>query len=217
MASAGPYRLAVGYGRDISDVCESVVDSGDNTFDLTGHSYLTGDLIWISKSDDTGLQFLGDVTETAANTITTRYGANASKGASAKVWTAAKGIQWTRGESGGWEKTRRTGTTLQVSRGGVVYSVNNADGVDVLTFAFEQGLRADYEAWLNFLQSDRSDGASSFTLAYWDWAANEGIAAEVRWAGGDTVFTMQRAGVASGIGRYEIRVFVVGEGTWVEA
>lgn len=199
-------------------MADAAVGSGDNTITINGHGFVVGDKIFISKSDNTGIQYLGPVTAKDTNSITTTYGANESKGTGVKVWKPGTLVAFSRGEDRNWSRRRQTGTRTEVSRGGVVYSINTADGAEVVRMAFEGGARTDYAAWRAFLVSNRSDGASSFVAAYWDWQENAGKVQEARWAGSDLAFEVGGVGdVSRGVGRFEIGFWIVDDDAWVES
>jgi len=216
MASAGPYRTVVSYGRSGEETADAPIGAGDATFTVNGHTFVVGNRIWISKSDGTGKQYVGPVLSKETNTITVTYGANESKGSNAKVWKATQSAAFSVDANDRWQRTRQTGTRPQVSRGGTVWSVNEADGVEVLRLGFGPGMAADYKTWRDFLVTYRDDGAKSFALSYWDWQDAAGKVAEARIAGADLTMEV-RQGSAPTIGRWEVGVFVVAWDSYVDS
>jgi hypothetical protein len=96
-----------------------------------------------------------------------------------------------------------------------VLSENTADAVEVLHGKFSPGLLDDYASWRDFLVNYRFDGASAFTLAYWDWQQRTSKATKVRWAGGDLVCELPGNRSPLTLCNFDVNVFVVTEDSYV--
>lgn len=214
----------LGFGRAQEKTASASVGAGVRVIPIASTSgYVAGDPVFISKSDDSGLQYLGAVESVALNvSITTEIETNASKGASAKIWqpgTYAK-LQYNYGAP--FSKTRDLGITNQVSRGGKVYAAQIADVVETLDLRFPTMWWGDWKRLRDFLVEQRSDGLKEFGLAFWDMeevdptnesSLGESRVVRARISDGALKHTSPRMGVVSvGVG-----FFVLEEGVWVEA
>ena len=213
MASAGPYRMAASLTKAAADVADAAIAEGAATFTVNGHAFEAGDPIWISKNDDTGVQFCGVVVTKDTNTLTVEYGANENKGSAAKIWTSDHWAQMS-GNPARFTRTRQSGTDMVKSRGGVLYPVHAADGVDVLRFQFPAALAADYKALADFIADTLSDGIEPFTLSYWDWQEAMGVVGKAWWAGPDATveFIREMRPVYAG---WEVAFFLEAANTYI--
>jgi hypothetical protein len=165
-----PFYPIVCFGKDVEDLADVAVGDDESTFTLNGHAYSVGFGIFVSKADDTENQWLGDVTATTTNTITTRYPTNSAKGAGAKFWTFAPGQvhAFTTGATEAEEPVEDNGWVATVSDGGVIRQVRLAQVTRILNMTFSEGREDDWRGYKTFRKTWRRGGGDPFSLAWYD-------------------------------------------------
>ena len=167
-----PFPPVVGYGRTNEKTGLTI---GDDTnvvsFDNSVPDYLIGDLVFVcdGTGSDSEFQFIGPVTDASAGGIVTKLYTNSNKGSSANLWKLTVGFQFEQNFDSPAIRTRSLGVNTQVTKGGVVWSVQTADPVERLEWRFPQNARAIYRKFRDFIVDSRSESLDSFAAAYWDF------------------------------------------------
>jgi len=170
MATITYYRPIVCFGKTDEDTLTSPPSATATTlnFDNSGGDYAEGDLVFISESDDTEVEFMGDVISATAGGVVVRHPVQTDKSASAKIWKPTTYLWFTYGPGDSEQKEFDIGTTTEKSRGGQIYVTKLADTVEKLTLQFSEAITSDFYDYTQFIDSDRSGGIYSFSLAWWD-------------------------------------------------
>lgn len=160
----GYFAPIVAFGKTDSKTATAAVSAGDTEIEVdnSGSDYAVGDDLFISKSDDTELEYLGQLTAVASDSVTVEVAVAADKGASAKLWKPNTSFRFSSGPGFGVRFVDRLGTFIDVSRGGQVTSTQIADAVRELEFEWGKGALADYQGFRSFLLGERSSGSKSF-------------------------------------------------------
>jgi len=169
------HQPIVAYGKTAAKTAGASVSEGDKSFTLTntGTTIDVGHPVFISKSDDSEIQFLGLCLTSSTTVITTQLAAKDDLGASAKIWRPTKYAYFELGvtPSGGTVVEEMDGTSTQVARGnGEIYAFQHSDHQGAVTFSI-QGYAACRTAWTTFRQTDRSYGTSAFSIGWYNQAA----------------------------------------------
>lgn len=167
-----PFPPVVGYGRTNEKTGLTIGnDTNIVSFDNDPATYITGDLVFVcdGTGSDSEFQFIGPVTSYSAGGIVTKLYTNSDKGTSAKLWQLTVGFQFEQNFDSPAIRTRSLGVNTQVTKGGVVWSVQISDPVERLEWRFPKNARAIYRKFRDFIVNSRSDSLDSFAAAYWDF------------------------------------------------
>jgi len=190
MADSGPHYPVVAFGKSKTGTVSSAVVAGTNVFTSAGHTFVEGETLWLSKSDDSGNQCLGLVTDVDGNDVTTARGANGAKGASSKIWTApaAQLVVFSTGPTGDYEPESDSNIVFESTQGGTSVATRVGGRIDRLILTFSPGrvltsalVTADWLAWRTFLRDKIREGLDTFSLALWDMEENVSAVREVRY------------------------------------
>ncbi|MBU2051201.1 MAG: hypothetical protein KKH61_19810 [Gammaproteobacteria bacterium] len=192
---AGEFRPIVAFGKSAAKTSTSSVGNAVTVIPINNGdtSYEAGDHVFISQSDDTEYQYLGVVTEAAADHVHVSLATNSDKGSSAKVWQPTTYVAFSVGPQSVMRRVRDTGTETLVSRGGQVYGIQARDAVERLEWGWSVGDAGDFGDFKDFISTSRDEGLSLFTLAYYDPQDAVGKCWIVRWGGGDLFGELSRA------------------------
>lgn len=162
----------VGYGK--TDEVTNATAGNDTqtiTFDNSGGDFDIGELVFVSKADDSEIQLMGAMTADLGGAgITCEYYTNSNKGAGdVKVWIPTYGFKFTLNFSSPAIVETDEGTESFRMLGGAVYSVQFSDGGDLLEWRFEKMWIRDWKEWIDFLRDDRDKGLEAFTAAWFDF------------------------------------------------
>jgi len=135
-------------------------------------SYAEGDCVFATDADGGALQYIGRVAavDYAARTIEVTLGLAAEMAAPWRVWQPARSCALDRGSGYGVEQTVYPGVRSRSTRGGLVFSTQVADRIDLLSFVWEKGrgILEDFAAVRDYFLEQRQAGTLSSALAWWD-------------------------------------------------
>jgi len=178
----GAQRPILALDKTNAKTTTAAVTAEDKSFTFSNGSNTieVGDHVFLSDSADADNQYLGKCLTSSAAGITTEHGAQASTGASSKLWspTSYAYFEWGLAERGGFVHTYQPGTALVVSRGGIGYPQKSKDDQEWLRMQMGQAQAADYESLRAFLATDLVSATSACSFAFWD--ATRGLARVVR-------------------------------------
>ena len=150
-------------GKSSSTTTTEALDIGEVAIDLTSASgYTVGKYVFITESDDTELECLGDIVGVDGNTITVRHGPAAAKSTAAIVWTPTSIVDFGIGYSG-YNDPKTLGTRVDLSVGGSFHKNKIAATSQQITFLLPAITTAIYDTWNTFIETTLS-GYDSFTF-----------------------------------------------------
>ena len=166
----GYFRPIVACGKTKEKIATSTVLAGDVVIDCdnASNAYAVGDPVFISKSDDAGNEFMGEVTQAMASEITVELTVGTSKGAGAKLWMPAASYRFESGYGFHMKPVEYLGVVTDRSRGGQFYATQIADSVSGVIMRWDGGKPADWQGYVTFLKTNRDNGRKPFSLAWWD-------------------------------------------------
>jgi hypothetical protein len=126
-------------------------------------NFSVGDLILISESDGSELEFLGSVTATTPTYLTTSLSLAADKAATAKLWRPSASFVWPATPSLPLEKDHSTGIVTARSLGGTLFSARVADPRRVDRLEVERMRVADFESLRAWVATSLDDGLLDFS------------------------------------------------------
>jgi len=178
----GAQRPILALDKTNAKTTTAAVTAEDKSFTFSNGSNTieVGDHVFLSDSADADNQYLGKCLTSSAAGITTEHGAQASTGASSKLWspTSYAYFEWGLAERGGFVHTYQPGTALVVSRGGIGYPQKSKDDQEWLRVQMGQARGSDYEALRAFVETALVSGTAACSFAFWD--ASKGLARVVQ-------------------------------------
>ncbi len=188
---SGPY-LVCAFGKDKTGTVTGSVADGQSLFAVAGHSFLVGERLWISKSDDSGVQFLGDITavDPGVDVRTEPSGAptyqigdppvswptDEAKGSGAKVWTTpADQLVVFQSGAQDYSPNDSDGVAHHATIGGVPYAFSIVEGREFIDLGFTEAKGEDYAAFKVFKDAERRRGADPMTIAFWGYTDQTNI------------------------------------------
>ena len=204
------------YGKTAAKTVSGSVSEGAKSFTITntGTTIDVGHPVFISKSDDTLIQFVGLCLTSSTTVITTEYGAATALGTSAKIWRPTYYAHFPLGvvPDGGTVIEEMDGTSTVVARGaGEIYPFQHSDAQVAVSFTV-QGYAEDRAAWTTFRQTNRSYGTSAFSIGWYDQAAGTTRVDRVILDNGNHSSSISSNKVTT---IFSFRVFITDTGTYV--
>jgi hypothetical protein len=178
------------------------------SFDNSAGHYPVDTPVFCSKSDDTSIQYLGWVIASTTTKITVNIPAFESKGTSAKLWKPTAYALFRRGPGIGQSISVNLGVDVRTTRGGQVFKTQTADAVERLSLSWSGRRHGEREAARQYIQSSRSNGLKTFTVAYYDYDRKEHRVIKASFAGGDLAY--QPDSIWSG--SFSTELIIEGEG-----
>jgi hypothetical protein len=166
-ASEGVWRMKPLFtlGKQIECPLTQFVEEGSNQLPIAGASiyFSVGDKIFVSESEGSELEFLGNATAVETNLLTTAHPLSSDKNAGALVWKPSAQFEFEIGRSSPFLRSFDTGIEIQKTVGGQVYSTRVREPGWTETLTFSKLSRSNFLAFQEFLQNSLYDGLEEFT------------------------------------------------------
>lgn len=159
------------FGKDKTSTASGSVADDQTVFEGVGHSFLEGEGLFISQSDDTGNQWLGPILDVDGDDVTSTWPTAGAKGSGAKLWTAPASqiVVFSQGAAGGYSPSGQHAVELDVTPAGTAIATALGGEPEFFSLSFGPAAQADWLAWKTFRREERRNGLDTFSIALQDW------------------------------------------------
>ncbi len=161
--------LALGKTNEQSE--SGSVNAGAKVIPVTDTSgFAVGDPIFISETDGSEVEYLGEIVSKTASDITISYAVKESKGPGYKVWKPTY-YELMPYDVSSPDKRTALGVETQRTQSGVPYRTRIADPYTIVTLTWEMLPRSVLQALDTFIIVHLNHGIEKCTVGYYDYKA----------------------------------------------